>query len=108
MLKYFDPDFGISQLFNIRFSNGLQYYDGDFISFDVKCDSEFLNYMFLITVATMNITGERENIPSWVADWPHCCDFEGDTCDGLRCFQNPQNRSKMVFFITPRGGQALS
>ena len=32
----------------------------------------------------MSIAGESENIPSWVADWPHCCDFVGDTCDGLR------------------------
>ena len=32
----------------------------------------------------MNITGESENIPSWLADWPHCCNFQGGTCDGLR------------------------
>ena len=32
----------------------------------------------------MSIAGESEKIPSWVADWPHCCDFGGDTCDGLR------------------------
>ena len=29
----------------------------------------------------MSIAGEHANFPSWVADWPHCCDFEGDTCD---------------------------
>ena len=32
----------------------------------------------------MRIAGEYENIPSWVADWPHCYDFEADTCDRLR------------------------
>ena len=32
----------------------------------------------------MSIAGEYENIPSWVADWPHCCDFGADTCDRLR------------------------
>ena len=32
----------------------------------------------------MSIAGESENIPSWVADWPHCCNFGGDTCDGLQ------------------------
>ena len=32
----------------------------------------------------MSIAGEYENIPSWVADWPHCCVFGADTCDGLR------------------------
>ena len=35
-------------------------------------------------MAAMSIAGESENIPSWVANWPHCCDFGGDTCDGLR------------------------
>ena len=32
----------------------------------------------------MSIAGEYENIPSRGADWPHCCDFGADTCDGLR------------------------
>ena len=32
----------------------------------------------------MRIAGENENIPSWVENWPHCCDFGGETCDGLR------------------------
>ena len=32
----------------------------------------------------MNIAGEYENIPSWVADWPHCYDFGGDICNDLR------------------------
>ena len=40
--------------------------------------------IFLISIAAMNIAGKQENIPSKVDDWPHCCDFEGDTCDGLR------------------------
>ena len=34
------PDFGISQLFIIRFSNGLQYCDKDSIPFHVICDSK--------------------------------------------------------------------
>ena len=32
----------------------------------------------------MSIAGEYENIPSWVADWPHCCDFAAESCDRLR------------------------
>ena len=32
----------------------------------------------------MSIAGEYENISSWVADWPHCCDFGADNCDGLQ------------------------
>ena len=34
----FAPDFGISQPFIIRFSNGLQHYDGDSIRFHVICE----------------------------------------------------------------------
>ena len=40
----------------------------------------------------MSIAGEYENIPSWGADWPHCCDFGADTpmgcvvCDGSKSF----------------------
>ena len=34
-VQYFAPDFGISQLFIIRFSNGLQHCDGDALSFQV-------------------------------------------------------------------------
>ena len=34
------PDFGISKLFIIRFSNGLQYCDGDSIPFHVICNSK--------------------------------------------------------------------
>ena len=32
----------------------------------------------------MSIAGEYETFPSWVAGWPHCCDFGADTCDMLR------------------------
>ena len=39
-VQYFAPDFGISQLFIIRFRNGLQHCDGDLISFQVICDSK--------------------------------------------------------------------
>ena len=31
--------------------------------------------VFLSVIAAMHIAGENENVPSWVADWPHCCDF---------------------------------
>ena len=34
----FAPDFGIPQLFIVRFSNGLQHYDGHSISFHVICE----------------------------------------------------------------------
>ena len=43
-----------------------------------------MRLQFLNTITAMSIEGESENIPSWVANWPHCCDFGGDTCDGLR------------------------
>ena len=33
----------------------------------------------------MHIAGENGNVPSWVADWPHYCEFIGHSCDGLRC-----------------------
>ena len=39
-VQYFAPDFGISQLFSIRFSNGLQHSDGDLISFQVPQNAE--------------------------------------------------------------------
>ena len=39
--------------------------------------------IFLISIAAMNIAGKQENVP-WVDDWPHCCDFERNTCDGMR------------------------
>ena len=32
----------------------------------------------------MEIVGEYENLPSWVADWPHCCNFRGDSWGDLR------------------------
>ena len=54
----------------------------------------------------MEITGEYGNIPSWVADWPHDCDFEGDTCDDLRwpgMFLEAKNRRKMAHFIAACG-----
>ena len=50
----------------------------------------------------MTIAGDNENIPSWVAHWPHCCDFRGDTCDDLRwsaMLLEAQNRRKMAHFI---------
>ena len=50
----------------------------------------------------MYIAGEFENTPSWVADWPHCCDFLGDTCDDLRwcaMLLEPQNYRKTAHFI---------
>ena len=58
----------------------------------------------------MESAGEYGNIPSWVADGPHCCDFEGDTCDDLRwsvMLLDAQNRSEMAYFIAGCG-RALS
>ena len=54
----------------------------------------------------MIIAGAHENIPSGVADWPHCCDFKGDTCDNLPWFAmllEAQNRRKMPHFIAACG-----
>ena len=54
----------------------------------------------------MNIAGEYENIASYVADWPHCCDFRGDTCDDLRwsaMLLKAKNRRKMSHFIAACG-----
>ena len=34
----------------------------------------------------MDIAGEYENIASYGAEWPHCCDFTGDTYDDLRWY----------------------
>ena len=31
----------------------------------------------------MHIAGENGNVPSRVADWPHCCDFGGGSYDVL-------------------------
>ena len=44
-----------------------------------------LSYVFLNAIAAMHIAGENGNVPSCVADWPHCCEFIGHSCDGLRC-----------------------
>ena len=54
----------------------------------------------------MAIAGEYGNIPSWITDWTHCCDFEGDTCDDLRwssVLLETQNRRKMAHFIASCG-----
>ena len=53
----------------------------------------------------MGIAGEYRNIPLWVADWPHCCDFEGDTCDGLRCFWKLKNARKRPISLHHVAGQ---
>ena len=63
----------------MRFTRCLLHCDGDKLPCDMR-----LSLIFLNTIAVMGIPGESENIPSWVADWPHCCAFGGDTCDGLR------------------------
>ena len=34
-----------------------------------------LRYIFLIVIAAMYIAGELENIPLWVAERPHSCNF---------------------------------
>ena len=54
----------------------------------------------------MEIAAEYGYIPPLVADWPHCCDFEGDTCDDLRWSVMPlkaQNRREMAHFIAAFG-----
>ena len=43
-----------------------------------------LSYVFLNAIAAMHIVGENGNAPLWVADWPHCCECIGHSCDGLR------------------------
>ena len=48
-------------------------------SYSLLCS---FSVQYAITV--MKITREDRNSLSWVADWPHCCDIGGDTCDGLR------------------------
>ena len=46
----------------------------------------------------MNIAGEYENIPSQVADWPHCCDVRGDTCDGLHGSRSLKSQVIALFY----------
>ena len=58
----------------------------------------------------MKIAGDNGNLPSWVADWPHCCDFLGDRCDDLRWSAmplEPKNRRKTAHFIA-RCGRAYT
>ena len=74
-VQYFAPDFDLSQPFAIRFSNSTRHCDWNLMSFHVICASKILCYIFLITIAAMNIAGENRNLPSWLASWPHCCDF---------------------------------
>ena len=76
----FAPDFGISQLLIVPFSNGLQHSGSHAICFPVVCDPE-ISIKYLVA---MDIAREYRNDPSWEAAWPHCCDCLGDTCDGLR------------------------
>ena len=54
------PDFGISLLFIVRFSNGLDHCDGHLIGFHLMYSLNF----FLITIAVMHISGEYGNSPS--------------------------------------------
>ena len=42
----------------------------------------------------MHIAGENENVPSWVAHWPHWCDFGRYSCDVLRWAAMVLNASK--------------
>ena len=41
-------------------------------------------YVAQLNISNYFIAGEYGNIPSWVAGWPHCCDFWGVTFDGLQ------------------------
>ena len=69
-----------------------------------------LSYMFLCAIAAMEIAVEYGNIPSWVVDWPHCCDIEGDSCEDVRrsgMLLETQNRRKMIHFIAACGRAIL-
>ena len=73
-----------------------------------SCDIwfQFLSKIFLITIAVVNIAGDNENIPLWVADWPHWCDFRGDTCGDLwwsAMLLEAKDCSKLSYFITTYG-----
>ena len=57
-------DFGISQLFTTRFSNGLHHNAGNLMSFPVMCVSKRKHAIVSSRLATT---------------------FQGDTCNGLRC-----------------------
>ena len=57
-----------------------------------------LTLIFLYAIAAMEIAGENGNLPSCVADWPHCCDFLGWSAMLLE----PQNRRKTAHFIAGR------
>ena len=89
----FAPDFRISQLFIIRFSNGLQYCDRGSIPFHVVCDKRLsLRYFELPSQRWSS----QENIKTRVETY-HREKQTGHTaaifleklamiCDGLRCF----------------------
>ena len=54
-----------------------------------------------IAIAVFKITGDWENIPSRVADQPHCCNLEvpaAMVCDGSKSFKMTR---KMLCFIKP-------
>ena len=80
----FWSDLGLSQLFTIRFPNGFQQNDGHLANFHLIQGSIFLAKYFYMPSLRWKSQENRKNIPSWVADWPHCCDFEGDTWDGVQ------------------------
>ena len=76
--------------------------------YELSCDMrlEFPRWIFLSTIAAMDIVGESENIPSWRADWPHCSDFQGGTYDSLRwsaMLLKASESQKMVHFIVSCG-----
>ena len=76
-------NFGISQLLIIWFSNSFQGNNGDIINV-------YVNVIFQIVIAVINIAGEYKNIQPWVADLPHCRDFwetPAMVCDASRCIK---------------------
>ena len=64
------------------------YCDGDVIS-SLVC-SQIVSSIFQIAIIAMKIARKKESIPTWVADWPHCCDLEvpaSMVCNGSKSFK---------------------
>ena len=82
-----------SQLLTVKFSNALQYCDPNLMRFHVMYDSKLL-------LKQIRIAGKKENVPLWLADWPHCY----DTSYTSRCIKIA---GKYPFF-TASCGKALT
>ena len=74
--QYFATDFGIYQLFIIRFSYGFHHCDWNSISFHViRIQNSQFNISYYHRSNKHRRRMEKHAMPTWVADWPHCCDF---------------------------------